>query len=79
MFVSEHYAKKLWTTTERRIAQERAFKEPNRAYILPIVIDDGVEIPGLPLATTGYIDIRRGIPKILSVLLDKLREAPSKR
>jgi hypothetical protein len=76
MFVSEHYAKKLWTTAERRAAQERAFQEPGRAYILPVIIDHGVEIPGLPFATTGHADIKWGIPEILRMLLDKLNAAP---
>lgn len=70
MFLSEHYAKKVWPTTERRAAQEAAFKEPERAVILPIKIDD-TEIPGHP-TTVGYISIKDGIPEIARLLLEKL-------
>jgi hypothetical protein len=76
MFISEHYAKKLWTTAERRSAQERAFNEPGRAYILPLVIDHGVEIPGLPLTVIGYADITWGIPEITRLLFEKLAAPP---
>lgn len=52
MFLSEHYAKKLWTNLERKAAQARAFME-NREYILPIRIDE-TEIEGI-LPTVGYL------------------------
>lgn len=55
MFVSKHYAAKIWTTHERRSAQARALVE-NSEYILPARFDD-TEVPGL-LLTTGYIDLR---------------------
>lgn len=35
MFISKYYADKLWTTHERKSAQERAFKEKGKDYILP--------------------------------------------
>jgi hypothetical protein len=54
MFVSSHYAQKLWTNHERMNAQARAFQE-NKEYILPARFDD-TEIPGL-LNTIGYIDL----------------------
>lgn len=43
MFLSEHYARKLWTKHERQSAQARAFEE-SKEYILPIRLDD-MEIP----------------------------------
>lgn len=52
MFLSEHYAKKLWTNHERKSAQARAFAE-NREYILPIRLDN-TEIEGI-LPTVGYL------------------------
>lgn len=52
MFLSRHYAEKLWTNHERQAAQARAFSE-NNEYILPIRLDD-TEIPGLP-HTIGYL------------------------
>jgi TPR repeat protein len=52
MFLSRHYAAKVWTNHEREAAQARAFKE-NREYILPVRLDD-TEIPGV-LPTVGYV------------------------
>jgi hypothetical protein len=54
MFVSKHYAEKLWPRHERRSAQERAFRE-SAEYILPVRFDN-TEVPGLP-STTGYLDL----------------------
>lgn len=72
MFLSEHYAKKLWTTHERQNAQERAFKD-HKEYILPIRIDD-TKIPGI-LDTVGYLDIRKkSIEEIFEILKGKLGE-----
>src|SRR5437588_9947633 len=44
MFVSEHYASKLWTNLERQAAQARAFQE-HEEYIFPVRLDD-TPIPG---------------------------------
>ncbi len=78
IFVSEHYAKKLWTTLERKSAQERALKERGGEYILPIRIDE-TRLPGLP-DTVGYVSIAEGIDRIAELLVAKLRggspEAP---
>ena len=52
MFLSKHYAAKLWTNHERESAQARAFKE-NEEYILPIRLDN-TEIPGIP-STIAYL------------------------
>ncbi|MGR3302514.1 MAG: toll/interleukin-1 receptor domain-containing protein [Candidatus Scalindua sp.] len=54
LFISEHYAKKIWTNHERQSAQARALTE-NQEYILPARFDD-TEIPGLK-KTIGYIDL----------------------
>lgn len=70
MFLSKHYAEKLWTNHERRSAQARAFQE-SEEYILAIRLD-GTEIPGIP-ATVGYLDLRSmPITEIYQVLVDKL-------
>lgn len=68
VFVSEHYAKKLWTNHERKSAQERAFKE-NIEYILPARFDD-TPIPGLR-DTVGYVDLRDKNPKKLVEMITK--------
>jgi tetratricopeptide (TPR) repeat protein len=52
LFLSQHYASKLWTSHERKAAQARALKEQGE-YILPIRLDD-TEIPGL-LPTVAYL------------------------
>ncbi|EXJ16196.1 toll/interleukin-1 receptor domain-containing protein [Imhoffiella purpurea] len=71
MFVSKHYAAKLWTNHERKSAQERAFKE-NSEYILPARFDD-TAIPGLR-DTVGYIDLRRKVPEeFAQLVLDKIK------
>jgi hypothetical protein len=57
MFLSSSYAKKLWTTHERKMAQARAFRE-KKAYILPIRLDS-TEIPGIP-ETISYLDVGSG-------------------
>ena len=52
MFLSQHYAAKLWTNHEREAAQARAFSE-NEEYILPVRLDD-TKIPGI-LPTVAYL------------------------
>jgi len=56
LFVSRHYARKVWTNHERMAAQERAIQE-NREYILPARFDT-TAIPGIR-STVGYIDLRK--------------------
>lgn len=73
MFISSHYAKKLWTSHERKSAQARAFKE-NKEYILPVKLDD-TEVPGIR-ETIGYLDLRTmSIDELVSITLKKLRGA----
>ena len=70
IFVSDAYARKLWTRHELRQAQARAFRE-NLEYILPVRLDDS-EIPGLN-ATVGYIDLRiHDIASLEKLVLKKL-------
>lgn len=70
MIISEHYAKKQWTSLERKAAQERAYNE-NREYILPLRIDD-TQIPGV-LTTTGYIDLRNiQLEEVVELLKQKI-------
>lgn len=70
MFVSRHYAEKLWTNHERRAAQARAMNERSE-YILPVRFDD-TAVEGL-LPTVSYLDARRLSPEVLaSKLLEKL-------
>lgn len=55
MFVSKHYAAKVWPNHERKHAQARALKNQGDV-ILPARFDD-TEIPGLP-DTVAYVDLR---------------------
>lgn len=66
LFLSENYAKKLWTNHERRSAQAKAF-ESHEEYILPARFDN-TEIPGI-LPTIGYIDLREYSPQELAKLI----------
>jgi hypothetical protein len=66
MFVSRHYAEKMWTTHERRSAIERALKQRSE-YILPVRFDD-TEVPGLR-STVGYIDANKKTPHELGKLI----------
>ncbi len=70
MFISESYARKQWTSHERKAAQARAFTE-SREYILPLRIDD-TNVDGI-LDTTGYIDSRsKSIEEIVELIRDKI-------
>lgn len=69
LFVSRHYADKMWPRVERRSALARAM-EQRSAYVLPVRLDDA-EIDGL-LPTVGLVDARRlGIDKIVAAALRK--------
>ena len=72
MFLSQHYAKKLWTSHERASSQARAFGQ-HEEYILPVKLDE-TEIPGIR-PTTGYLDDKKLSPdKICSAILKKLNK-----
>lgn len=68
MFISEHYAEKLWPTHERRAMQARAFQE-HQEYILPARFDD-TKIPGV-LPTIGYISLSNRPPQEFVKLIHK--------
>ena len=77
MFLSDHYARKLWTNHERESAQARAFEE-NEEYILPVRLDD-TEIPGI-LRTVGYLDLRSiSIAEVYQDLVVKLSDSRSQQ
>lgn len=70
VFVSQHYARKLWTSHELRQAQARAFSE-SQEYLLPIRLDD-TALPGVN-ETVGYVDAREiDVGGICDLLLEKL-------
>ncbi len=70
LFLSQHYAGKMWTTHERKAAQARAVQE-STAYILPVRLDD-TALPGLS-PTVSYIDYRSaGSSGLVDITLRKL-------
>jgi hypothetical protein len=70
MFISRHYAEKVWTRHERRSALARALEE-RQEYLLPARFDD-TEIPGLR-STIGYLDLRKLTPdEFAELILQKL-------
>lgn len=66
MFISQHYAEKMWTRHERRSALARALEE-RVEYVLPARFDD-TEIPGVR-PTIGYQDLRHLAPEQLGELI----------
>jgi hypothetical protein len=77
LFVSQHYANKMWTNVERRSALARAAAQRS-AYILPVRLDD-TQLDGL-LPTVIYLDSRRlGIEGLINAIRTKISgPAPAK-
>jgi hypothetical protein len=75
MFISKHYADKVWTNHERKSAQARAFVS-NQEYILPVKLDETI-IPGI-LKTFGYINVVDYVPEDLAKLI-KQKVGPIQR
>ena len=72
IFISKHYATKVWTNHERKSAQARALQE-NREYVLPVRLDD-TEIKGI-LPTVGYLDLRKiSIEKLIDMTIKKVEQ-----
>jgi hypothetical protein len=70
LFVSRHYAEKMWPRHERRSALARALEERS-AYVLPVRLD-ATAIEGLR-PTVGYLDARRiGIDGLVRAVTAKL-------
>jgi hypothetical protein len=76
MFISRHYAEKLWTRHERKSAQARAFRESGE-YILPARFDD-TEVPGLA-STVAYLDLRHLTPTQLASSIREKLESSSRK
>jgi hypothetical protein len=74
MFISRHYAEKIWPSHERRSALARAVEEKGE-YILPARFD-ATEIPGLR-KTIVYVDLAGKRPEdLVSLILQKLGRDP---
>lgn len=71
MFISKHYANKVWTIHERRSALAKAVEE-RQEYVLPVRFDN-TDIPGLQ-PSIAYIDLRQKTPEELGIMIiQKLR------
>lgn len=66
MFISRHYADKLWPNHERRSALARAVEEKGE-YILPARFDN-TKVPGVR-HTLGYVDLRSKSPEELGDMI----------
>jgi hypothetical protein len=66
MFLSDNYAKKLWTNHERKIAQAKAF-ESHQEFVLPARFDN-TEIPGI-LPTIAYVNLKDYSPQEFAKLI----------
>lgn len=76
IFISRHYASKVWTNHERKSAQARALQE-NREYVLPVRLDD-TEITGIP-QTIGYVDLRKiSAAELVEMTLKKVKKLKAK-
>jgi len=70
IFISRHYAAKMWPRHERRSALARGL-ELSEPYVLPIRLDD-TPLDGLR-PTVGYLDARQvGPAGIVAAILGKL-------
>jgi hypothetical protein len=71
LFISADYARKVWTSHERKSAQARALREKEE-YILPARFDD-TQIPGL-LETIAYVDLRTTTAgDLVNLIVEKVR------
>lgn len=66
LFLSNHYAQKLWKNMDCRQAQARAFRE-NIDYILPVFFDQ-IMLPGLE-PSNSFIDLQITAPEKLAELI----------
>jgi serine/threonine protein kinase len=77
VLVSRHYSAKAWPNHERRAILDRAIREFDRDYILPIKLD-ATSLPGLP-DSTAYLNASIGVDVICDLLVEKLHGAHSHR
>jgi hypothetical protein len=76
VFISEAYARKVWTNHERESAQARALEE-NQEYVLPVRFDQ-TDVPGLR-PTIGYLDLAEiGPADLAQRIQEKLGPKPIK-
>ncbi|WP_406690033.1 TIR domain-containing protein [Saccharopolyspora sp. ID03-671] len=71
MFISRHYAAKLWTRHERRSVLQRGLEQAT-PYLLPVRLDD-TPLPGVR-SSIGFLDGRtKGAVGVAKAVLQKLK------
>jgi len=68
MFISRHYAEKVWTNHERKSALDAAL-HARREYILPVRLDE-TELPGVR-PTVGYVKAAGKSPEEMGAMILK--------
>ena len=72
MFISAEYAKRIWTTHERRSAMARMVEENGNEYILPVKVDT-TDLDGLA-PTIGYLSLTDySTEQVGEILIKKLK------
>lgn len=72
MLISDEYAKRMWTTHERRSVLARMIEENGKDYILPVRVDD-TDIDGLQ-PSICYLSLKnQSIEEIAKILVEKLK------
>lgn len=79
VFVSSSYIEKAWTRHELKAVQNRAFLD-NSEYILPLILESGLNLSGLP-DTIGYISTKcYTATQIVKIIYEKINNVkPLKR
>jgi len=71
MFISREYLSKMWPAHERRSATARDLEEFGE-YILPVVFERGLEVPGLD-KYRGYLGVwKYPAADVARIFLEKL-------
>ncbi len=74
MFISQEYLARPWTSHERQSAIARAIQEHGQNYILPIMVNETLEIPGIASGIIGHLSLQQmSIDDIADVLIRKLQ------
>jgi len=77
MFISSAYLLKMWPAHERRNATARDLEEFGE-YILPVIFEDNLNVPGLD-KYRGYLDARKYYPpQVADIFIEKLESEEKK-
>jgi hypothetical protein len=75
IIVSKEYVERDWTNHERQSAVARAIRDLGKEYILPVKVEDAIELPGVS-DMIGYVSLGQySVEKIAEMLIAKLGQA----